>query len=116
MNVKRYFAPTAREALRALKEALGPDAIVLSNRAVEGGVEILALPGEAVGALQAANRAAVTARAGVQVQDLRRLIRQMLHQTHLVAYNALLHGVDRFRVTDESHAPATFVHEIPGAG
>ncbi len=43
MNVKRYFAPTAREALRALKEALGPDAIVLSNRAVEGGVEILAL-------------------------------------------------------------------------
>ena len=39
MNVKRYFAPTAREALRALKEALGPDAIVLSNRAVEGGVE-----------------------------------------------------------------------------
>src|SRR5690606_23833353 len=71
MNVKRYFAPTAREALRALKEALGPDAIVLSNRAVEGGVEILALPGEAVGALQAANRAAVTARAGGQAQDAR---------------------------------------------
>ena len=64
MNVKRYFAPTAREALRALKEALGPDAIVLSNRAVEGGVEILAQPGEAVGALQAANRAAVVARTG----------------------------------------------------
>ena len=62
MNVKRYFAPTAREALRALKEALGPDAIVLSNRAVEGGVEILALPGEAIGALQAANRAAVAAK------------------------------------------------------
>ena len=62
MNVKRYFAPTAREALRALKEALGPDAIVLSNRAVDGGVEILALPGEAIGALQAANRAAVAAK------------------------------------------------------
>ena len=62
MNVKRYFASTAREALRALKEALGPDAIVLSNRAVEGGVEILALPGEAVSALQAANRAAVAAK------------------------------------------------------
>ncbi|WP_345794774.1 flagellar biosynthesis protein FlhF [Thauera sp. JM12B12] len=68
MNVKRYFAPTAREALRALKEALGPDAIVLSNRAVEGGVEILALPGEAVGALQAANRAAVAARSGAAPQ------------------------------------------------
>ncbi len=62
MNVKRFFAPTAREALRELKEMLGADAIVLSNRAVEGGVEILALPGEAIGALQAANRAAVAAR------------------------------------------------------
>ncbi|QDF96238.1 flagellar biosynthesis protein FlhF [Azoarcus sp. DD4] len=58
MNVKRYFAPTAREALRALKEELGADAIVLSNRAVEGGVEILALPADAVGALQSASRPA----------------------------------------------------------
>lgn len=49
MNVKRYFAKTAREALRALKDELGADAIVLSNRAVEGGVEILALPADAVG-------------------------------------------------------------------
>ncbi|ANQ84270.1 flagellar biosynthesis protein FlhF [Azoarcus olearius] len=58
MNVKRYFAPTAREALRALKEELGADAIVLSNRAVEGGVEILALPADAVGALHNAARSA----------------------------------------------------------
>ena len=54
MNVKRYFAPTVREALRALKTELGADAIVLSNRAVEGGVEILALPAEDVGAMPAA--------------------------------------------------------------
>lgn len=54
MNVKRYFAATAREALRALKAELGADAIVLSNRAVEGGVEILALPAESVGAMQSA--------------------------------------------------------------
>ena len=51
MNVKRYFASTAREALRALKAELGADAIVLSNRAVDGGVEILALPAEAVGVI-----------------------------------------------------------------
>ncbi len=50
MNVKRYFANTAREALRALKADLGADAIVLANRSVEGGVEILALPSDAVGA------------------------------------------------------------------
>lgn len=63
MNVKRYFAPTAREALRALKEELGADAIVLSNRAVDGGVEILALPADAVGALQSSRPAPAAVRA-----------------------------------------------------
>ena len=48
MNVKRYFAQTAREALRMLKEELGADAIVLSNRSLDGGVEIVALPADAV--------------------------------------------------------------------
>ena len=48
MNVKRYFAQTAREALRQLKEELGADAIVLSNRSLDGGVEIVALPADAV--------------------------------------------------------------------
>ncbi|AYH45118.1 flagellar biosynthesis protein FlhF [Azoarcus sp. DN11] len=61
MNVKRYFAPSAREALRALKAELGADAIVLSNRAVEGGVEILALPADDVGALPGAPRTAAPA-------------------------------------------------------
>ena len=54
MNVKRYFAPTAREALRRVKEALGGDAIVLSNRSVDGGVEIAALPAEELPAFQEA--------------------------------------------------------------
>ncbi len=43
MNVKRYFARTAREALGKLRADLGADAIVLKNRSVPGGVEILAL-------------------------------------------------------------------------
>ncbi|MDR2015444.1 MAG: flagellar biosynthesis protein FlhF [Azoarcus sp.] len=53
MNVKRFFAPSAREALRALKAELGADAIVLSNRAVTGGVEIMALPPGAIDTLHA---------------------------------------------------------------
>ncbi|MDR1662611.1 MAG: flagellar biosynthesis protein FlhF [Azoarcus sp.] len=57
MDVKRYFAPTAREALRALKADLGAEAIVLSNRSVAGGVEILALPPGAIETLHAAPRA-----------------------------------------------------------
>ena len=54
MNVKRYFGKTAHEALQALKAELGADAVVLSNRAVSGGVEIIALPAEDLGALPTA--------------------------------------------------------------
>lgn len=43
MNVKKFIAVNAREALRKVKEALGPDAIILSNRGVAGGVEIMAV-------------------------------------------------------------------------
>lgn len=63
INVKRYYGRTAREALRLVKEELGPDAVVLSNRAVDGGVEILALPADEVGAVQASARPAAAPRA-----------------------------------------------------
>lgn len=43
MNVKKFIAVNAREALRKVKESLGPDAIILSNRGVAGGVEIMAV-------------------------------------------------------------------------
>lgn len=46
MNVRRFIAPTARDCLRKVKEALGPDAIVVSNKPVSGGVEIMAMTAE----------------------------------------------------------------------
>jgi len=42
MKMKRYFAPDARQALRALRDEQGPEAVILSNRKVNGGVEIIA--------------------------------------------------------------------------
>lgn len=51
MNVRRIVAKTSREAMRQLRDALGPDAVILSNRAVEGGVEVLALPAEDIAAM-----------------------------------------------------------------
>lgn len=53
VNVKRYVARTAREALAALKAELGADAVVLSNRQVPQGVEIVALPPDQMDALNA---------------------------------------------------------------
>ena len=53
MNVRKFSAPTAREALRQVRDALGPDAVILSNRGVDGGVEIIALPGNEISTLVA---------------------------------------------------------------
>ena len=45
MKVKRFFAPDMRQAIRLVREALGPDAVILSNRKVDGGIEIVAALG-----------------------------------------------------------------------
>lgn len=52
MNVKRYFARSAREAMNQVRVELGADAIVLKNRPIDGGVEILALADPELGAAQ----------------------------------------------------------------
>lgn len=43
MNVRKFIAPNARDALRKVKETLGSDAIILSNRSIPGGIEIMAV-------------------------------------------------------------------------
>jgi flagellar biosynthesis protein FlhF len=41
--IKKFRAATTRDALRQVRDALGADAIILSNRQVDGGVEIIAV-------------------------------------------------------------------------
>lgn len=41
MKVKRFFAKSMAEALKQVSEQMGPDAVILSNRRVDGGVEIV---------------------------------------------------------------------------
>jgi flagellar biosynthesis protein FlhF len=43
MNVKRFIARSSREALNQVRMAFGADAVVLSNRPCEHGVEVLAM-------------------------------------------------------------------------
>jgi len=51
MNVKKFTAASSRDALRKVREALGPDAVILSNRQADGQVEILALANDDAAAL-----------------------------------------------------------------
>lgn len=42
MRIKGYFAPDMRQALRMIREEMGPDAVILSHHQRTGGVEITA--------------------------------------------------------------------------
>lgn len=41
MKIKRFVAPDMRTVLRRVREEQGPDAVILSNRSIEGGVEVV---------------------------------------------------------------------------
>ena len=51
LNIRRFVAENSRLALRQVRDALGGDAIILANRSIDGGVEVLAAAPEAVDAL-----------------------------------------------------------------
>lgn len=42
MKIKRFFAADIRQALRQVREMLGSDAVILSNKKVDGGIELMA--------------------------------------------------------------------------
>ncbi|MDQ4344385.1 flagellar biosynthesis protein FlhF, partial [Pseudomonas aeruginosa] len=42
MQVKRFFAADMRQAMKLVRDELGPDAAILGNRRVAGGIELTA--------------------------------------------------------------------------
>jgi flagellar biosynthesis protein FlhF len=54
MRVQKFYADTSREALQLVRRALGPEAMILSNRRTAQGVEIMAVPADEVESVTAA--------------------------------------------------------------
>ncbi|PIE24544.1 MAG: flagellar biosynthesis protein FlhF [Neptuniibacter caesariensis] len=52
MKVKRFFAPDMRQAMRRVRDEIGPDAVIVSNHRVAGGVEVVAAHDEDYDAAQ----------------------------------------------------------------
>lgn len=46
MNIRKFIAPTTRQALQDIRNELGAEAVILSNRQLDQGVEIIALANE----------------------------------------------------------------------
>jgi flagellar biosynthesis protein FlhF len=59
MRIKRYTAPDMRSALRMVRDEQGPDAVILSNRVIAGGVEVVSATDYDEALVQQALRAAV---------------------------------------------------------
>ena len=51
MNIQRFIAPTAREALDKARAVFGDHTLILSNRPTPGGVEVMATAEDALGQL-----------------------------------------------------------------
>jgi flagellar biosynthesis protein FlhF len=66
MTVKRFVGATARDCLRRAKEEFGPDAVVISNKAVGNGVEIVAMSPESLDAISRQGGPAGTASSSSQ--------------------------------------------------
>ncbi|MGU7784529.1 flagellar biosynthesis protein FlhF [Burkholderia sp. PU8-34] len=67
MNIRKFTGATSRDALRLVREALGADAVVLSNRTLDdGSVEITALPDAELAAIAPPAAAPELARVAAQ--------------------------------------------------
>ncbi len=61
MKIKRFLAKNMREAIRLVREEQGPDAVILSNRRIDGGVEVVAAVDYDAALMQQAQRVAPAA-------------------------------------------------------
>jgi flagellar biosynthesis protein FlhF len=48
MKPRKFVGATSREVLKQVREALGPDALIVSNSKVAGGIEVIALPSHSI--------------------------------------------------------------------
>jgi len=70
MNVKKYTAATTRDALRMVREELGDEAVILSNRKVATGVEIMAMSDEALANITEAHAQTVATHVQPEIPQL----------------------------------------------
>jgi len=86
MNIKRFFGKSSKEALSMVRKALGDDAVILSNRTINGGNEIMAFSEDEIDALINEN-------------------------TQEDAHDENIHHENTFSAPQKSHAPAFYQAE-----
>lgn len=108
MVVKKFYGTTTREALRQVRDELGPDALILSNRQVAGGgVEIMAVADADVAALTSIQTVSATPSPSRRAtQNGARLVESA--QDSAPAARALARS---YAIPDEDHDPT--IDDLP---
>ncbi|MEG0786988.1 MAG: flagellar biosynthesis protein FlhF, partial [Comamonas sp.] len=69
MNIQRFIAPTSREALDKARAAFGESTLILSNRPMGNGVEVMATAEETFGNLDQGNHTSPGLMAAIQARE-----------------------------------------------
>lgn len=103
MNIKRFFGKNSKLALAQVREALGDDAVILSNRTVKGGNEIMAFSAEEMDSMTASDDTEVTLTADV-IEDSRTSTLEELFKKRMQAENNSIKAKSSFNedVVNES--------------
>jgi len=120
MVVRKFFAASTREALKHVRDALGADALILSNRQVNGGVEIMAVAEPEVASVMATAPAA----SGAPAIPERYMARDAITTQDLVNEVRLLRGMVEGQLagfawkdlTRSSPVQAELIRELLGRG
>ncbi|WP_051304844.1 flagellar biosynthesis protein FlhF [Chitinilyticum litopenaei] len=102
MVVKKFFGASTRDALRQVRDELGPDALILSNRQVAGGgIEIMAVADSDVAALTSIQTVSAPAKPATRAaQNGARLMQNA--QTEAPAARALARS---YAIADDDQEP-----------
>ncbi len=117
MSAQRFVAANATDALRKIKATLGPDAVVLSNREVSSGIEIVAVALADLGRLTPASPAAVPAPAATPDSSIaasrdRQALGKQVHREAVTAEPLLRRPNGQATATARARA-RTFTGEEP---
>ncbi len=97
MKIRKYFAEDIRQALNMAREQQGEDIVILSNRKILGGVELVAAEDydESLFAPEVqAEQAAAAATVEVDAKDIREPVREQEADEQEPSHRATHHGLD----------------------
>lgn len=115
MKIKRFFAADIRQAMRMVKDELGPDAVIMSNKSVDGGVEIFAARDFDPQALQEKvqeNVPVAETQAETQKSSVPKVIKKLFELPNYTAEKEKLHIISSTRKQGDIQAGAPKVKRL----